>query len=278
MKKGISVWAFSEPDLKKNMKRAAELGFDGIELALDESGTVSPETTPEQAAELVAYAKELGLEFYSMATGLYWDYSITSDDAAEREKAKQIIKDHLRVASYFGCETILVVPGAVKVNFIEGRAPVDYSTAYDRAFETIKELVPVAEQYNVRMALENVGNMFLLSPVETRDFIDKIGSPYVTAYCDVGNVLCLGCPEHWIRGVGKRIDKVHFKDYFMVNDVYEVETDLLRGSVDYTAIMPALREIGYDGWVTAEVFPYKVGNDIMLQHTALAMDYIVNEL
>ncbi len=278
MKKGISVWAFTESDLKSKMKKAAELGFDGIELALDEEGEVSANTTKADAAQFVSYAKELGLEFYSMATGLYWEYSITSDDMAEREKAKNLVKEHIRVASYFGCQTILVVPGAVKVNFIKGRDTVDYVKAYERALAAIKELALVAEQYNVKIALENVGNMLLLSPVETRDFIDKIASPYVVSYLDVGNTLWAGCPEHWIKGLGKRIDKIHFKDYAMVNDVYEVETDLLRGDVDYRAVMLALREIEYDGWVTAEVFPYKIGNDVMLRHTADAMDYIINTL
>ncbi len=81
------------------------------------------------------------------------------------------------------------MPGAVKVNFISGRDVVDYTTAYDRAFETIRQLVPVAEEYNVKIALENVSNMLLLSHVETRDFIDKIASPYLVRYFDVGNAL-----------------------------------------------------------------------------------------
>lgn len=278
MKKGISIWAFSETDLKKNMKQAKDLGFDGIELALDETGIVSPETTKEQAAEIVEYAKEIGLELYSVATGLYWQYSITDNDETLRNKAIQIVKDHIRVASYFNCETILVVPGAVKVNFAPELAIVDYETAYERALSTIKELSAVAEEYNVKMAIENVGNQFLISPVEMRDFIDKVNSPYVVSYFDVGNVLYTGCPEHWIKALNRRIDKIHFKDYAMVGGVYEVECDLLRGDVDYVTVMKALKEINYDGWVTAEVFPYRLGNDVMLKHTSIAMDYILNEI
>ncbi len=278
MKKGISIWAFSEPDLKANMKRAQELGFDGIELALDETGATSLETTEEEARAIAAYAKEIGIELYSLATGLYWDYSMSSDDECERAKAMEIAKAQLRLASWLGCETILLVAGAVKVNFIQGRAPVDYVTAYDRIFAAVSELAPIAEEYKVKIAVENVGNMLLMSPVEMRDFVDKINSPYVCCYFDVGNALWCGLPEHWIHGLGSRIDKIHFKDYFMVNDVYEVECDLLRGSVDYAPVMQALRDIGYDGWVTAEVFPYRVGNEIMLEHTARAMDYIVNEI
>ena len=278
MKKGISIWAFSETDLKKNMKQAKDLGFDGIELALEETGTVSPETTKEQAAEIVEYAKEIGLKLYSIATGLYWKYSITDNDATLRNKAIQLAKDHIRIASYFGCETILLVAGAVKVNFAPELGVVDYETAYNRALAAVKELSAVAEEYNVKIAVENVGNQLLISPVEMRDFIDKINSPYVVSYFDVGNVLYTGCPEHWIKALGNRIDKIHFKDYAMVEGVYEVECDLLRGDVDYIAVMKALKDINYKGWVTAEVFPYRLGNDVMLKHTAIAMDYILNDI
>ncbi len=278
MKKGISIWAFSDPDLKANMKKAKDLGFDGIELALDETGVITPDMTKETADDIVAYAKEIGIELYSVATGLYWDYSLSSDDEAMRSKAFETAKAQIRVASWLGCETILLVAGAVKVNFIPNTPTVDYVTAYERICDAVKALIPTAEKYNVKIAIENVGNMLLMSPIEMREFIDKMNSPYVVSYFDVGNALWCGCPEHWIRGLGKRIDKVHFKDYAMVNDVYEIEVDLLRGNLDYVSVMKALEDIGYDGWATAEVFPYRVGNEVMLEHTARAMDYILNEL
>ncbi len=278
MKKGISIWAFSEPDLFLNMKTAKELGFDGIELALDEAGALTPETTDEEAKKIADHAKELGLELYSVATGLYWTYSLSDDDAALRTRAMEIAKAQIRLASALGCESVLLIPGSAKVNFVPDLKDVDYVTAYDRAVAAVKELIPVAEKYGIRLAIENVGNGMLLTPVEMRDFIDRFNSPYVTSYFDVGNTLCVGLPEHWIRGLGKRIDKVHFKDYFMVNDVYEVECDLLRGSVDYPTVMDAFAEIGYEGWVTAEVFPYRIGNEVMLRHTADAMDWILNNL
>ncbi len=223
MKKGISIWAFEGTDLRENLKLAASLGFDGVELSFGPEGPVSPATTKEEAAEIVAFAKELGLTFYSMASGQYWEHSITSDDEIAREKAKNVIRDHLRVASYFGCETFLVVPGWVKVNFISGLPMVDYETAYNRALSALKELAPLAEGYGVTIAIENVSNMLLVSPVEMREFVDKVGSPYAACYFDVGNILYNGCPDHWIRTLGSRIKKIHFKDY--ANSVRTVKKD-----------------------------------------------------
>lgn len=103
--------------------------------------------------------------------------------------------------------------GVVNADFeIPGKV-VDYATTYERSLEAMMELKEYAEQYKVEIGLENVWNKFLVSPMEMRDFIDKVDSKYVGSYFDVGNVLFNGYPEHWITILGDRIKKVHFKDY-----------------------------------------------------------------
>src|SRR5659263_668632 len=87
------------------------------------------------------------------------------------------------------------------------------------------------------IGLENVWNKFLLSPIEMRDFIDKIDSSYVGAYLDVGNVINTGYPEQWIRILGKRIKKVHFKDFRKSVGTLSGFVDLLAGDVDYPEVM-----------------------------------------
>ena len=139
------------------------------------------------------------IEISSLATGLFWDYSLTSDNSSEREKAKRIVKKMLEVASWLGVDTILVVPGAVDVFFKPDFPVVPYDLVYERSFQALKELTPFAESYKVNIAIENVWNKFLLSPVEMKHFIDSIGSPYVGVYFDVGNVLRIGLPEQWIK-------------------------------------------------------------------------------
>lgn len=127
--------------------------------------------------------------------------------------AKEIVKKMLEFASYLDVDTILVIPGTVDVFFNPRVEVIPYDVAYERAFEVIKECIPVAEEYKVTIGLENVWNKFLLSPLEFRDFVDKFNSEYVGAYFDVGNVLLTGYPEHWIRILNKRIKKVHIKDF-----------------------------------------------------------------
>ena len=275
MKKGISIWSFAGGSVRENLKLAKDAGFDGVELALDETGEVSLESTKEDILAIKAYGEELGLEFFSVASGLYWTYNYTSANEENVKKAKEITKKQLEVASWLGCDTILVVPGAVEVAFDPGEV-VEYDVAYERALAALKELAPYAEELKVAIGIENVWNRFLLSPVEMADFIDKVGSDWVGSYFDVGNVLYIGFPEHWIKILGKRIKKVHFKDYRRAaGDLYGF-VDLLAGEVNWPAVMEQFKNIGYDGWVTAEMLPpYTHYPEAILYNTSKSMDYII---
>jgi hexulose-6-phosphate isomerase len=261
------------------MKMAKKAGFDSIELALNETGELSLESSESEVAEYREMALKLGIKISSLATGLYWSYSLTSGDSLIKEKAIGIVKKQLDFADILGVDTILVVPGAVGVDFIPGCEIVEYDVAYDRALEAMKDLAIYAESKKVSIGIENVWNKFLLSPLEMRDFIDKVGSEYVGAYLDVGNVVYSGYPEHWIKILGKRIKKVHFKDYR--SDVGSVSgfVDLLAGDVNYPKVMEQLKVIGYDGFVTAEMIPpvpfYKYYPDQIIWNTSASLDRIL---
>lgn len=275
MKKGISIWSFAGADIRENLKLARDAGFDGVELALNETGEFSLDSTKEEILAIKEYGEKLGLEFYSVASGLYWTYNYTSANPDNVNKAKEITKKQLEVASWLGCDTILVVPGAVEVAFDRGEV-VEYDVAYERALSALRELAPYAEKLGVSIGVENVWNEFLLSPLEMARFIDEVGSDFVGSYFDVGNVLYIGHPEHWVKILGKRIKKVHFKDYRRAaGDLYGF-VDLLSGEVNWPAVMAKLAEIGYDNWVTAEMLPpYTHYPEAILYNTSTAMDYII---
>ncbi|MBE5769909.1 MAG: sugar phosphate isomerase/epimerase [Clostridiales bacterium] len=276
MKKGISIWSFAETDLKKCFQLARDAGFDGVEVALDEKGMVSLESTKEDAETVKAWAKEAGVALYSVASGLYWKKNYTASSEEIRKEAKEITRKQLQVASWLGCQSILVVPGAVGVDFEPGSEIVDYDVAYDRCLEALKELAPVAEEYQVELCIENVWNKFLLSPLEMRDLIDKVNSPWVGSYFDVGNVLYCGYPEQWIKILGKRIRKVHFKDFKRSVGTLDGFGDLLSGDVNWKNVRAALEKNGYDGWVTAEMLPpYAQYPETILYNTSNAMNRII---
>ena len=276
MKKGISIWSFPNQPLKDSFKLAKDAGFDGVEVALDEVGEIALDTSDEALLEIKRQAHEAGIELYSVASGLYWSYWLNSDCEAEREKAKSIVRRQLEVAKILGCDTILVIPGTVNAEFAAPGRVIDYKTTYERSLAAIKELAPYAEKLGVSIGLENVWNKFLNSPMEMSDFIDKVGSPFVGSYFDVGNVVFNGFPEHWIRALGNKIKKIHFKDYRVAAGGLHGCVDLLAGDVNYPEVMKALDEIGYDGWVSAEMIPaYTYYPETIIYNTSNSMDKIL---
>jgi len=277
MKKGISIWSFPQGTLAESFALAADAGFEGVEVALDEAaGEITLASTEKELREVKKQATESGIALYSVASGLYWNYFLNDTDEAIRSKAQDIVKKQLETAAILGCDSILVIPGCVNAEFAAPGKVMDYETCYNRSLESIRKVKQYAEEYKVNIGLENVWNKFLLSPMEMRDFIDKIGSDYVGSYLDIGNTLANGFPEHWIRTLGDRIKKVHFKDYRTEAGGLHGFVDLLAGDVNYPAVMEELKRAGYDGWVTAEMIPnYKYYTETIIYNTSNAMDRIL---
>ncbi|MGO4108587.1 sugar phosphate isomerase/epimerase family protein [Paenibacillus sp. YAF4_2] len=277
MKKGINIWSFpSGMSIEESVVLAKDAGFDGIELSLNETGELSLESTLDEIRSIRRFADDTGIELSSLASGLYWDYPPTSENEQVASKAFDIAKKQLESAAALGVDTILIVPGAVGVDFIPNAPVVPYDRAYDNALAFFSKLAKEAEALKVSVGIENVWNKFLLSPLEMRGFIDAVGSDYVGSYFDVGNVVYSGYPEHWISILNKRIKKVHFKDYRRQAGGLHGFVDLLAGDVDYPVVIEALSAIGYNDYVTAEMIPpYTHHTKQIVYNTSAAMDAIL---
>lgn len=276
MKKGINIWSFVGKTNKQAMKLAKDAGFEGIELALSTDGEISMTSTDEELLSIKAYAEELGIQIPSLSSGLCWTNSLTSNDPAERQRAFDMVVRQLYCAKMIGAETILVIPGSVSVEFVPEWGVVDYDVVWERALEQLKKLAPIAEEMGVQIGLENVWNKFLLSPLEMRNFIDAVGSKWVGAYLDTGNVVYSGYPEQWIKILGERIFKVHFKDYRRNPGGLNAFVDLLAGDVDWKAVRAAFEAVGYTGWAAGEMIPqYAQGSDQIIYNTSASMECIM---
>ena len=276
MKKSINIWSFVGKSNKQAMKLAKDAGFEGIELALGSEGEITMTSADEELLGIKAYAEELGIRIPSLSSGLCWASSLTANDPQERQRAFDMVVRQLYCAKMIGAETILVIPGSVSVEFVPEWGVVDYDVVWERALEQMKKLAPIAEQMGVQIGLENVWNKFLLSPLEMRNFIDAVGSDWVGAYFDTGNVVYSGYPEQWIKILGKRIFKVHFKDYRRNPGGLNAFVDLLAGDVDWKAVRGAFEEIGYEGWAAGEMIPqYAQGSDQLICNTSASMERIM---
>ncbi len=250
---GINHWAMPTLGVREAADLARRAGFGAIELNLDEDGEISPRAGDVAAHALRRAVESTGLRIGGLATGLYWRYSPTSDDAATRRKALDIAKAQLSLAAALGAGAILVVPGQVGEPM--GAPLVRYDVAYERAREFVAALMPDAESAGVDVAIENVWSKLLLSPLEMRHFVAGMASDRVGVYVDVGNVLLYGYPEHWIDILGPHVRRVHLKDFRRAIGTLAGFVDIGAGDVDWEAVGLALWRSGYDGPLTAEVFP-----------------------
>ncbi len=243
---------------RDKLQLAKDAGLDGVEIPSFKTQT--------EVEEVAAIAADVGLEIHSVMGGTHWQLPLSSTDEAARVAGVNGIKHALQVASWAGADTVLVVPGVVTED-------VSYAAAFDLSQKSLRELLPSAEELGITMALENVWNKFLLSPLEFREYIDSFEHELVKAYFDVGNILLYGYPHQWIDILGERIVKVHIKDFDTGTKNFVA---LLTGSVDYPRVANALRGIGYNGYLTAELSQYPQFPEQMVYDTAAHLERIIN--
>lgn len=216
-----------------------EAGFDGVECM-----------TPMDQAEVLAARDATGLEIPSLVVATHWTHPLSHPSPDTRKVTLDALMQGLRDAKAYGAKSVLLVPAVVNKT-------VSYADAYERSIVEIKKAVPLAEELGVAIAIENVWNQFLLSPLEAAAYVDTFKSPMVRWHFDVGNVVNYGFPEQWIRTLGSRIVQVHVKEYSRkLRDERGpragFQVDLHEGDSDWPAVMPALDDIGYTGWIIVE--------------------------
>jgi L-ribulose-5-phosphate 3-epimerase len=216
-----------------------EAGFAGLE----------PMSHMSQSEVLDAFAAT-GLKAASVCCSTHWKQPLSDPDPAVRAAGLEGLLQALRDAKAYGASSVLLVPAVVNKK-------VSYTDAYTRSQAEIRKAIPLARELGVKIAIENVWNLFLLSPLEAARYVDEFESPAVGWHFDIGNVINYGFPEQWIRILGKRIAKLHIKEYSRTKRDKQgpaagFQTPFLTGDNDWPAVMAALDEVGYRGWGIAE--------------------------
>jgi len=236
-RKSIYIGCIPGATNEEKFANAAKAGFAAIE----PSGVA----TDEERAALKALYEKYNIVCPSVMTAGNWQFPASSPDAEAREKAAQCFRNAILTAKYLGADTILAVPGKVDPSMC-------YEDSWKYSRMTIEAVIPFAKENGVIIAIENVWNKFLLSPREMCEYIDSFDSEWVKAYFDVGNILLYGYPQHWIKSLGKRIQKVHIKGFKREGNQLNW-VSLLKSESDWKAVMDAFKEVGYEGYLTAEL-------------------------
>jgi L-ribulose-5-phosphate 3-epimerase len=237
---------------------ARDVGFEQIECP-----TMPDEHEAEDAKKA---AEKTGLRIHSVMNMAHWDYPLSSADPAVVAKSVKGMETSLRNAHFWGADTVLLVPAVVNPQ-------TTYHDAWVRSQEQIRKLIPMAQDLKVIIGIEEVWNKFLLSPLEFARYIDEFSSPWIRAYFDVGNVVIFGYPQDWIRTLGKRIVKLHIKDFTFQKRQVAEWVPLREGEINWPEIYKALADVGYSGSATVEL---DGGNDAYLREVNKRFDLILS--
>jgi len=229
-----------ELSIKDRFALAREVGFEATE--------VHTTTDKAEAEAMKAASDATGLKIHSIMNEAHWEFPLSSADPAVVDKSVAGMETSLRNAALFGAGVVLLVPAVVDPK-------TSYADAWTRSQKVIRQrLLPLATELKVVIGIEEGWNKFLLSPLEMARYVDEFKSPYVKAYFDVGNVLFYGYPQDWIRTLGKRIVRVHLKDFTVKRGEGRFDwTNLGEGDIDWPEVRRAFADIGYDGYMTTEI-------------------------
>ncbi len=223
----------------EKMKAVKAAGFEGAEM-----------NSHMDQEEVLRARDETGLTIPSVCGVHHWVKPLSHPDPKVRAEGLDALKRTLRDAKRYGASSVLLVPAVVNKD-------ISYADAYTRSQAEIRKAIPLAEELGVKIACENVWNHFLLSPLEAARYVDEFNSPAVGWHFDVGNVINTGWPEQWIRILGKRIQKLHIKEFSRQKRDKEglwkgFDVPLLEGDDNWPAVMKAIDEVGYEGWGMTE--------------------------
>ena len=241
IRKGI-MWGGVEvgKTILEKFQAVKTAGFDGVQV-----------DSHLNRKEVLAASEKTGLAIPSVCDSKHWDFILSSPDPEVRKKGVEALIVSLEDAKAYGGKTVLLVPGRVTNE-------ISYDQCWDRSIAEIRKAVPTAEKLGVKIAIENVWNSFLLSPLEAARYVDQFQSPAIGFYFDVGNIVAFGWPEQWIKILGSRIAEIHIKEYSRkLRDTKGMgagfDVKLREGDVNWSAVMKALDDIGYHSWANVEM-------------------------
>jgi len=243
-----------EMDIEARLALARKVGFEGVE-----PGTIRKKS---DVRALKRAAANTGIAIVDIMNSDHWGFPLSSPKKSVVAKSIRGMVTSMQNARDLGTDCVLLVPAVVNEE-------VTYEEAWKRSRDAIRKMIPTAKKLGVVIGIENVWNRFILSPIEFKAYVDSFKSPWVKAYFDVGNILLYGFPQHWIRTLGRRIVRIHLKDFDLKTRQF---VPLRQGSLNWPAVRKALADIKYDGWLTAEVAG---GDEAILRTISEAMDKII---
>ena len=250
MKAALNAWSVEKSlGMEETFRAVSQAGFKGIELNIDAPGSphaLTLDTTEEDYARIREYINKYDLPVISISSSLAQHMSGTP---SQHDSYRQLIRKQIEAAKALGASGILTAPAGMEHG-------ITLKGAWKNTLDVFGTLKDEIDSSGIIVGLENTWKGFFTSPFDMILFFEKLGAKNVGAYLDVGNVMAFSSPEWWAEILDQWVKFVHVKDFKRVGGPCTggTDTDVTEGSGNWPDIMKSLRDIGFDGYLTGEVF------------------------
>ena len=234
---------------EKAVELVAKAGFDAWDFSMfdmckKENGILIPTSHPTAQSNYLAFARKL--KQIGLQNGIICNQGHAPFPSSP--KSKEWLQRAIECVAEAGGEICII-------------HPMNNGTPEENA-EMYFELLPFAKEHNVKIATENMWNWYenaehssfaaCATPESLNAHLDAVNDDYFVACLDIGHAEMKGsdtsAPE-MIRGLGKRLKALHIHDNDKLHDSHQIPFSM---NIDFVAVVEALKEIGYDGYLTLE--------------------------
>jgi sugar phosphate isomerase/epimerase len=256
VKLAFSTNAFKQTSLEDALQQIGDAGYQGAEIMADVPHAYPPHMSRRRTRALVAMLRELRLEISNINAFTFFamgdTYHPSWIDRSPKVRAQRVehTENAIRLAHDLGSPFISTEPGG----------PLSEDVSREQAMEWFRlglQMVhPLARELGVTILVEPEPALLLESRDDFLEFIGTVPHGQVALNFDIGHFFCVGDdPAQAARDLAPWIRHVHLEDIAASREHRHLVPG--RGAIDHGAVLTALRDVGYEGWVTVELYPYE---------------------
>lgn len=257
MKLAFSTNAFKNFSVDESIKSIAAIGYDGVELLCDIPHAYPPIVDDNEIQSIRYLVEQHGLQISNLNAftlfaikDTYHPSWIEKDEESRRSRIQHTI-DCLLLANKIGAKNISTEPGGPVSN--ETRSLMELERLF---IDGLSDAAKVAERVGVKILVEPEPRLLLENSTQFKNFIKKVNSEFVKLNFDIGHFFCVKeDPSSLIYQLSDHIEHFHLAD---IADT-RVHEHLIPGygAIDFKSVFQSIDEIGYQGFVTVELYPYQ---------------------
>ena len=231
------VFFYHDFGLEKTIDIFSEAGFEAIDFNADLEEYYSDVHDKDFYVNVKKYAADRGITFNQTHAPFATSYV---EDEKTKIRFEEIVRS-MKHSSWLGADMVVVHPGK-HINYKEDN---NYDLLMEYNFDFYKRLIPYAEEYNVKIAIENIGGSITETSKGLLELFNTLNNNVFTICYDVGHAnICGQNPADMIAEIGKHIGCTHIHD----NDgVHDTHTLPYYGTIEWESVMSAFAKVGYQG-------------------------------